>query len=119
MANLNKIARERIEQQTRTVTLTFDDGETMDVTLRPAGISTKSQATLTRAQGLIDAGDEAAAIQMAELVPTILAELVVSWDLVDDDGPIEPTAQRLAQVPVDALTFLLEQVMEAVSEVPK
>ena len=113
MANLNRIAHERIQEQTRHLTIDFDDGETMKLTLRPAGISTKSQMTLTRAQDLIASGDEEAASQMAELVPTILSELVVSWDLTDDDGPIEPSPERLAEIPVDALTFLLEKVMEA------
>ena len=43
-----------------------------------------------------------------------LAEVILSWDVVNDDGsPYEPTAENLAVFSFDAQSRLLEHIVEA------
>ncbi|MGI6376429.1 MAG: hypothetical protein GX601_06710 [Anaerolineales bacterium] len=46
----------------------------------------------------------------------LLADVLVHWDVEDDDGqPLPPTAQILRQVPFDLLNLLGEQILESLA----
>lgn len=69
---------------------------------------------LARLADLQAATEEAGASgeAMAQLT-AIVAELVVSWDLEDDAGPLPITAEAIMGLPVSFVSALIGAVMEA------
>jgi hypothetical protein len=85
----------------RTVPVTYD-GETIQVTFRPAAINTDWQERLQALQR----SDRTGFVEL-------LAEALVAWDIVGDDGQaLEPSVELMRRLPID----LLEEIAQAIFE---
>jgi len=85
----------------RTVPVTYD-GETIQVTFRPAAINTDWQERLQALQR----SDRTGFVEL-------LAEALISWDIVDDNGQVlEPSVDLMRRLPID----LLEEISRAIFE---
>jgi len=86
----------------RPITVVYDDTP-IEITIRPQAIN---DYWLERLEAL-EARDR-------EGVAGLLAEVLVGWDVTDDEGqPVRPTAEVLRTLPIDFLTELIYAVMEA------
>lgn len=93
----------RIKGDTRTVTLNFGEEGDLTVTYRP-GVMTPA-----REEQLVIDEREGRGVRA---VVSLLAEMVVDWDLLDDDG--QPIARDvdvlMSSLPADVLVMLLDAI---------
>ena len=87
----------------RTVTIPIDD-DVVTITYRPGGFTPETEDRLRQY-----ADDQRGGAALVAL----LADCLIEWDLVDDDGrPLKPTAENLRRLP----TVFLSQVAQAIAE---
>lgn len=88
----------------RTVSVTYD-GETIEVTFKPAVVNADWQE---RIQGL-EKNDQTGYLKL-------LAEVLVAWDVLDDEGqPLPPTAELMRQFPTDLLYEVAWTIFESLA----
>jgi hypothetical protein len=79
------------------------DGQTEAVTLTVAPAALRSPATYARMAQIQAAGPE----DGMPLIPSLVGDLIVGWDLVGDDGaPVPVTVETLAALGADVLMQL-------------
>lgn len=87
----------------RQTSLTYD-GEKVGITYRPGKFTPRVEARLNEAQ---------AESQVSQEVARVLADVLASWDVIDDDGKtLKPTVDLLMEMPLDFLTALATAVGE-------
>jgi hypothetical protein len=87
---------------TRTVSIDLG-GETLDVTFRPGAVT---PASLARATAAFNENTDERSSQLAaiDLMVQFLGDVLVSWNLTDDDGAELPTSRDTLQLlPIEAL----------------
>ncbi|HOG46290.1 MAG TPA: hypothetical protein PLJ35_15695 [Anaerolineae bacterium] len=98
MAYLSKLGARR------TVPVVYD-GESIDVTFRPAGVNADWQEHL---QGL-KKDDQTGYLEL-------LAEVLVAWDILDDDGQqLAPTVELMRRFPTDLLYEVAWAIFESLA----
>ena len=87
---------------TRTVSITLGD-EALEVTYRPGAVT---PASLARATAALDGATDERSSQLAaiDLMVQFLGDVLVSWNLTDEDGTELPTNRETLQLlPIEAL----------------
>ena len=87
---------------TRTVSIDLG-GESLEVTFRPGAVT---PASLARATAALDNADDERTSQLAaiDLMVQFLGDVLVAWNLTDDDGAELPTTRETLQLlPIEAL----------------
>ena len=87
---------------TKTVSIDLG-GESLDVTYRPGAVT---PASLARASSALDASsnDQETQFAVIDLMVHFLGDVLVSWNLTDDDGNEMPTNRDSLQLlPIEAL----------------
>jgi hypothetical protein len=54
----------------------------------------------------------------AEALGALLSDVIVQWDLKDDDEPVSPTPEVISSLPVDFLVALTSAMMYSSTEKP-
>ena len=117
MPRLSAVIRDRSE-----IVIPLEDGESLTITYRPSRVSTDLTETMVEIRrlflkhraGKLDPSEaERFADQMgARQVYEPLCELLVSWDLTDEDDEVYPiTPEGMRRVPLSVLGFILGQIM--------
>lgn len=117
MPRLSAVIRDRAE-----IEIPLEEGEVLTIAYRPSRVSTDLTETMTelrRAYAKHQAGTlepeetERLAEQMrARQVYGPLCELLISWDLTDEDDVTYPiTEDGIRRVPLSVLGFILGQIM--------
>ena len=108
-------------QFTRKVTVDFGDGNLLNVTVRPLGLSAKTQTLIAKAQSFdADANNAAGgAEELLMLSARVLSEVVSDWDLMNGRRKVKPTLDEMSELPLDVLNTLLTKIMEAVADLGK
>lgn len=94
---------------TRTASIDLG-GESLDVTYRPGAVTPASLARATSALGesLDERSSQLAAV---DLMVQFLGDVLVSWNLTDDDGVELPTSREtLQQLPIEALARVFSTI---------
>lgn len=99
--SLNKIA-----SNVASVTLWFGD-DSLNIEYFPLRITTEMMATMA---GFADMKSEQAVLDNFQAVADMLAVVIKSWDLLEDDGQVIPlTGERIARIsPVIAILIIQE-----------
>lgn len=93
----------KIGAKTRKTTATYD-GDEVALTYRPGAFTPRVEARLSEAQ------EEG---RVSQEVAAVLADVLVSWDVLDEDGkPLKPTAELLMDFPIDFLVGVTEAIGE-------
>lgn len=88
----------------RTMTVDYD-GESIDVTFRPAAINDN---WVDRLQGL-DKEDRQGYMEL-------LCEALIAWDILDEDGqPLPPTVELMRALPLDLLYQITWDLFESLT----
>jgi len=76
------------------------DGETVDFVYKPSAFTPRVEARLNEAQVESTVSQE---------VAQVLSEVLVSWDVLGDDGkPLNPDIDLLMEMPLDFLTSITQ-----------
>jgi hypothetical protein len=112
------IERSKISAVLRSIQVDYF-GESVIVTYRPDGMTPAKEAELARLRQLTlderngDGQDQQEMLaENAELLAERLAELLVSWDVLEDGEPIPPTKENLMTFP----NALLGHIVSAIGE---
>ena len=85
----------QVGKQQKTATVAYD-GETVDIVYRPGAFTPRVEARINEAQK-----DSTVSQELAQ----ILSEVIISWDVLDDDGqPLPPTIDLLMDLPLAFLS---------------
>lgn len=107
-ARLSSLSRNRGE-----FTKHFEDGSSISVVYRPGRITPRQ---LHRAQALQERGDELSDAEQQSLMDEqtqLLADTLIAWDLLDDNGhPIPATLEGLQDVDYQAQGMILNWIVE-------
>jgi len=102
----------------RPLTVTFDEGEKIELTFNPNAITPAFLAELQTRKIGEEGSDVAQGAAAAGLVVDTLAQVLASWDLTDGGEPIPLTREGIASVPLDILSKILKEVNTATSPNP-
>lgn len=112
------VERSKIEAVLRSIRMDYF-GEAVTITYRPDGMTPAKEAELARLQREAEDhrnGDgqdtQATLARNAEQLAERLAELLVSWDIVEDGEPLPPTKENLMTFP----NALLGHIVTAIGE---
>jgi hypothetical protein len=112
------VERSKIEAVLRSIRVDYF-GEAVTVTYRPDGMTPAKEAELARLQREAEDhrnGDgedmQSTLAGNAEQLAERLAELLVSWDIVEDGEPLPPTKENLMTFP----NALLGHIVTAIGE---
>lgn len=108
-------------QFTRKVAVDFGDDNVLNVTVRPLGLSAKTQTLIARAQAFTEDTEiePEEAQELLLLSARVLSEVVADWDLTSGRKKLKPTFEELSNLPLDVLNTLLTKIMEAVADLGK
>lgn len=94
--------------QARKHKITFDiDGEAVTIEIQPHKITPEYQARLTKLAAEDSGQDDDV---------TMLAELIVSWDVTCGGEPYLPTYENLLKAPRTLITRAVVEILEAVGK---
>lgn len=105
---------------TRTLAVKVDD-ETLNVTVRPLGLSQDTQSRLIHLETVLEKEDATAeeVDRVLAAIPKALSETVVSWDLTIDGEPVSTDYETIRALPLDVVRFLFETISAEAQESPK
>lgn len=92
----------RVLSETKTVSVVLN-GETLIATFRPGAVTPASLARATAAFES-DLNEQQAQFAAVELMVQFLGDVLVSWNLTDDNDEVLPTSvETLQMLPIEAL----------------
>lgn len=116
------IERNALMQKLRTVTVDYF-GDKLNVTYKPGEMSPAKEAELARlrreAQENEEDGDEDAAARNSEQLAGRLAEVMVSWDVLEDGEPLPSSKANLMTFPNALLVHISSAIGDDMRPNPK
>ena len=99
----------QVLSETKTVSIELS-GETLIITFRPGGVTPASLARATAAfESNLD--EHHAQIAAIDLMVQFLGDVLVAWNLTDDDGTTLPTnRETLELLPIEALARVFSAI---------
>lgn len=112
------IERSKIKAVLRSIPVDYFDGQVVNVTYMPDGMTPAKEKELARIRRELvisrngDGIDADELADNAELLAERLAEVMVSWDVTEDGEPVQPTKENLMTFP----NALLGHIISAIGE---